>query len=95
MAKRKKIPVNLNLNVRGLKKSATLAINERSRELAAQGKEIFFLGFDYTADEALAMGMVNASIPHAELEVGMLARGNGRRCFRRLSDTEVVDVLAG
>jgi aspartate aminotransferase len=45
MAKRKKIPVNLNLNVRGLKKSATLAINERSRELAAQGKEIFFLGF--------------------------------------------------
>lgn len=45
MAKRKKIPINLNLNVRGLKKSATLAINERSRELAAQGKEIFFLGF--------------------------------------------------
>lgn len=45
MAKRNKIPINLNLNVRGLKKSATLAINERSRELAAQGKEIFFLGF--------------------------------------------------
>ncbi|PHN00682.1 pyridoxal phosphate-dependent aminotransferase [Flavilitoribacter nigricans] len=45
MAKRKKIPINLNLNVRGLKKSATLAINERSRKLAAQGKEIFFLGF--------------------------------------------------
>lgn len=33
-----------------------------------RAREIFFLGFDYTADEALAMGMVNASIPHAELE---------------------------
>ena len=33
-----------------------------------RAREIFFLGFDYTADEALSMGMVNASIPHAELE---------------------------
>lgn len=33
-----------------------------------RAREIFFLGFDYTADEALAMGMVNASIPHGELE---------------------------
>ena len=33
-----------------------------------RAREIFFLGFDYSADEALAMGMVNASIPHSELE---------------------------
>ena len=33
-----------------------------------RAREIFFLGFDYSADEALAMGMVNASIPHVELE---------------------------
>jgi len=33
-----------------------------------RAREIFFLGFDYSADDALAMGMVNASIPHAELE---------------------------
>jgi naphthoate synthase len=33
-----------------------------------RAREIFFLGFDYSADEALAMGMVNASIPHGELE---------------------------
>jgi naphthoate synthase len=33
-----------------------------------RAREIFFLGFDYSADEALAMGMVNASVPHAELE---------------------------
>lgn len=37
-----------------------------------RAREIFFLGFDYTADEALAMGMVNASIPHAELETTAL-----------------------
>lgn len=33
-----------------------------------RAREIFFLGFDYSADDAVAMGMVNASIPHAELE---------------------------
>ena len=37
-----------------------------------RAREIFFLGFDYTADEAMAMGMVNASIPHAELEATAL-----------------------
>ncbi|HET8929335.1 MAG TPA: 1,4-dihydroxy-2-naphthoyl-CoA synthase, partial [Acidimicrobiales bacterium] len=31
-------------------------------------REIFFLGRAYTADEAVAMGMVNAAVPHAELE---------------------------
>ena len=39
------IPINLNAKVRGLKKSATLAINEKSRELANQGKTIYRLGF--------------------------------------------------
>lgn len=33
-----------------------------------RAREIFFLGLDYTADEAMQMGMVNASVPHAELE---------------------------
>lgn len=33
-----------------------------------KAREIFFLGRNYNADEAEAMGMVNASIPHAELE---------------------------
>lgn len=35
---------SINLNVRGLKTSATLAINERSKQLRAAGKEVFFLG---------------------------------------------------
>jgi naphthoate synthase len=33
-----------------------------------RAREIFFLGRNYSADEAVAMGMANASIPHDELE---------------------------
>ena len=38
-----------------------------------RAREIFFLGRNYSADEAAAMGMVNASVPHTELEVTALA----------------------
>jgi len=37
-------PINLNLNVRGLEPSATLAINEKSRQMMAEGREVFRLG---------------------------------------------------
>ena len=43
--KENKIAVHLNLNVRGLQPSATLRINERSAELAREGKRVFRLGF--------------------------------------------------
>ena len=33
-----------------------------------RAREIFFLGKNYTADEAVAMGMANASVPHQDLE---------------------------
>lgn len=33
-----------------------------------RAREIFFLGKNYTADEAFAMGMANASVPHVDLE---------------------------
>lgn len=33
-----------------------------------RGREIFFLGRNYSADDAFQMGMVNAVIPHDELE---------------------------
>ncbi|HEX7046343.1 MAG TPA: aminotransferase class I/II-fold pyridoxal phosphate-dependent enzyme [Gammaproteobacteria bacterium] len=36
--------VYLNLNVRGLKNSATLAINEKSNELRRQGRQVYKLG---------------------------------------------------
>ena len=37
-----------------------------------RAREIFFLGFNYSADEAFQMGMANASIPHDKLEVTAL-----------------------
>ncbi|MAT53320.1 MAG: aspartate aminotransferase [Saprospirales bacterium] len=43
--KESRIAVQLNLNVRGLQPSATLRINERSAELARQGKSVYRLGF--------------------------------------------------
>ncbi len=33
-----------------------------------KAREIFFLGRNYSADDAVGMGMVNASIPHSDLE---------------------------
>jgi len=33
-----------------------------------RAREIFFLGLRYSADDAFAMGMVNAVVPHEELE---------------------------
>lgn len=33
-----------------------------------RAREVFFLGRDYSADEAAAMGAINASVPHDELE---------------------------
>ncbi len=33
-----------------------------------RAREIFFLGANYSADDAFQMGMVNRSVPHAELE---------------------------
>ena len=40
-----------------------------------RAREIFFLGFDYTAKEAFEMGMVNKVVPHAELEAVALEWG--------------------
>ena len=45
MATNKMSPgIHLNLNIRGLKPSATLAINEHSAELIRQGKQVYKLG---------------------------------------------------
>lgn len=38
-----------------------------------RAREIFFLGENYSAEEAFAMGMVNAVVPHRELEATALA----------------------
>ena len=38
-----------------------------------RAREIFFLGRNYSAQEAFEMGMVNAAVPHAQLEAEALA----------------------
>lgn len=54
-----------------------------------RAREIFYLGLDYSADEAVAMGMANASVPHAELENvalewGKLINGKSPTAMRML-----------
>lgn len=41
-----------------------------------------------------ALGGPDRTVAPSELEIAMLARGNGRRCFRRLSDDAVTALLA-
>ncbi len=40
-----------------------------------RAREVFFLGRDYSAEEAFQMGMVNAVVPHAQLEEEALRWG--------------------
>ena len=41
-----------------------------------------------------ALAGPDRTLPAGDLEVAVLARGNGRRCFRRLDDDAVVALLA-
>ncbi len=54
-----------------------------------RAREIFFLGLDYSAQEAFEMGMVNKVVPHAELEKvalewGQLINGKSPTAMRML-----------
>jgi len=41
-----------------------------------RARELFFLGFDYSAEEAVAMGMANRAVPHEALEATALDWAN-------------------
>ncbi len=41
-----------------------------------------------------ALGGPDRTLPAADLEVALLSRGNGRRCFRRLTDAQVEEQLS-
>jgi proteasome alpha subunit len=43
---------------------------------------------------AASLGGPDRQIPVTELEVAVLARGNGRRCFKRIDDAAVTQLLA-
>jgi proteasome alpha subunit len=42
-----------------------------------------------------ALGTSDRTLEADDLEVAVLARSNGRRCFKRLTDTDVARILAG
>jgi len=68
----------------------TDVIGERLTEGFADGMSL---------DAAVQLGVAalatpDRDIPASDLEAGVLARGNGRRCFQRLSDGEIADRLA-
>ena len=56
-------PVSLNLNLRGMGQSATLAINERSRLLREEGQTIYAMG----------LGQSPFPVPDSEVEALRLA----------------------
>jgi proteasome alpha subunit len=65
--------------------------------IATRIGEAFAEGLDAAAAVragTAALAGPDRTLPAAELEVALLARGNGRRCFRRLSDDDVEAMLA-
>jgi proteasome alpha subunit len=73
------------------------ALGGDSEAINARLAESFADGVDLAAAVRLgtsALSGPDRTIPTRELEVATLSRGNGRRCFRRLSDDEV-DALVG
>ena len=58
--------------------------------------ESFTDGLDAAAAVSVgvpALAGPDRTLPAADLEVALLSRGNGRRCFRRLTDDEVSALL--
>jgi proteasome alpha subunit len=68
----------------------TDVIGERLAEGFADG-----LSLDAAIQLAVsALAVPDREIPPGELEVGVLVRGSGRRCFERLSDSEIASRLS-
>ncbi|HWL45763.1 MAG TPA: proteasome subunit alpha [Ilumatobacter sp.] len=64
--------------------------------VATRLREGFTEGLDLAAAVRLGASALagDRELPYTELEVAQLARGNGRRCFRRLDDPAVADILS-
>jgi proteasome alpha subunit len=67
------------------------AITSRLRDLELGGQS---LGAAVAAATSSLSGP-DRTLKAEDLEVAVLARSNGRRCFRRLEDDEVAALLAG
>jgi proteasome alpha subunit len=64
--------------------------------IASRIAESFSEGFDAPAAVragAAALAGPDRTLPAEELEVALLSRGNGRRCFQRLTDAQVAEFI--
>jgi proteasome alpha subunit len=75
----------------------TAALGGDAEAISARLGEAYREGL--ALDEAIRIGVAalagaDRELPPGELEVARLGRGNGRRCFHRLSDADVATILA-
>jgi proteasome alpha subunit len=71
------------------------ALGGDSDSIKARLVETFRPGLDLPSAIRLGIAALagpDREIPHADLEVAALERGDGRRCFRRLSDDQLAEV---
>ena len=76
----------------------TTVLGGDAENVGARLREGFRDDLDLAGAVALGMsslGGPDRQIPVTELEVAVLARGNGRRCFSRVDDAAVTNLLAG
>ena len=72
------------------------AIGERLQEQLGAGVDHAELDLETVVAAAVAaLGGPDRTIPADELEIALLSRGNGRRCFRRLGEAAVAAIVAG
>jgi proteasome alpha subunit len=74
----------------------TAVLGGDAETIGARLKDGFRDGLDLAGAVRLgasALGGPDRQIPVNELEVAVLARGNGRRCFRRVDDATVANIL--
>ncbi|MBU0982279.1 MAG: aspartate aminotransferase, partial [candidate division Zixibacteria bacterium] len=67
--------VSLNLDVRGLQQSATLAVNDRSRDLQSRGRQVYRLGLGQSPFP-VPQSVVDALKLHAHEKDYLPARGH-------------------
>ena len=65
-------PISLNLNVRGLGQSATLAVNDRSKQLQKEGRTVYRLVLDQSP---FPVPVVDAQKHHAHEKDYLPAKG--------------------
>jgi proteasome alpha subunit len=75
----------------------TAVLGGDAETISARLAESFTVGLDLSGAVRVGVAALagpDRDLPTTELEVAHLSRGNGRRCFGRLTDAEISDMLA-